>query len=245
MRHDVGFTWIGGPSHLLRLGPFRVLSDPVFARELEMPRGVVERVAEVPDVDLSLVDAVCLSCLRADHFDPSLPERIPGAPIVTPRGSATPRGDAGLAGVRELAWYEEARLEKGGRTLAIIAVPACSKSGDDNGYYFRFSADEGEYTAYCTGDALWSDDIRHIQRELGHVDLLIQHLGAEGGTQSLTSPDAKEAMQFVYRMQPKAIVPVHHSTFSHYTEALEPFARSIGRTIYDRRLRALREGESL
>jgi len=45
-------------------------------------------------------------------------------------------------------------------------------------------------------------------------------------------------------MQPNAIVPVHHHTYSHYREPVEAFIDHIGRTIYDRRLRVLTEGES-
>ena len=101
------------------------------------------------------------------------------------------------------------------------------------------------YTAYCTGDAMWSDEVRRVQRELGYANVLIQHIGAEGGAGALTSPDGKEAMQFVYRMQPNAVVAVHHSTFSHYTEGPEPFAEHISRTIYEKRLQPLAQGESL
>jgi hypothetical protein len=51
-------------------------------------------------------------------------------------------------------------------------------------------------------------------------------------------------MQLVYRMQPNAIAAVHHDTFSHYTETIDPFIERIGLTIYEKRLRVLRGGES-
>jgi len=78
----------------------------------------------------------------------------------------------------------------------------------------------------------------------GYANLLVLYLGAEGAPAARTSLDGAEALQFVYRMQPNAITAVHHHTFSHYTEPLDAFVEPLGRTIYDRRLRILREGES-
>jgi hypothetical protein len=51
-------------------------------------------------------------------------------------------------------------------------------------------------------------------------------------------------MQIVYRMQPNAIAAVHHTSFSHYTEPVSAFVEKIDLTIYENRLRRLREGES-
>ena len=238
------FTWLGGAGYLLRLGPFRIIGDPVAAESLELEGSGVVRNAPAPQPDLSSIDAVCLTCARPDHYDPELVGRIEGAPVLTPAGAEVPGG-------RGVEWFEGVNLEKEGERLTITAVPARSPSGDDNGWFFRREHGDQAYTAYCTGDAMWSDEIRRIQRELGYANLLIQHIGAEaapgapGAPGALTSPDGKEAMQFVYRMQPNAVVAVHHTTFSHYTEGTGPFADLISRTIYEKRLALLAPGESL
>jgi len=39
-------------------------------------------------------------------------------------------------------------------------------------------------------------------------------------------------------------VPIHHHTFSHFTESVSEFEEKLGVTIYDRRLHILTEGES-
>jgi len=233
------FTWLGGAGYLLQLGPFRIAGDPVLAASFEVDGAAVSRNAPPPDIDLAGVDALCLTCLRPDHYDPHAVSHIRGdAPVLAP---ASTRG----ADIRGLAWFESVSLEKEGERVTITAVPAQSASGDDNGWFFRRERGDDVYTAYCTGDAMWSDEIRRVQRELGYANLLIQHIGAEGGTGALTSADGKEAMQFVYRMQPNAVVAVHHTTFSHYTEGPAPFADDISRTIYEKRLQPLAEGESL
>jgi L-ascorbate metabolism protein UlaG (beta-lactamase superfamily) len=233
------FTWLGGAGYLLQLGPFRIAGDPVAAAAFEVGGAPVTRIGPAPDISLAGVDALCLTCTRADHYDPEVVARVPEeAFVLTPAGATVPDG-------RELAWFESMELLKEDERLTITAVPARSPSGDDNGWFFRREHGDASYTACCTGDALWSDEIRRIQRELGYANLLIQHIGAEGGAGHLTSPDGKEAMQFVYRMQPNAVVAVHHTTFSHYTEGPDPFAGNISRTIYEKRLQLLGEGDTL
>lgn len=240
------FSWIGGATWLLELGAFRVLGDPVFAQTLTLPAGESIRVNPLPATNVSSVDTICVSCLRPDHFDSTSATHVDETTrVVCPQAEADEITGAGFDNVEALAWFAQVTLEKNGETLVITAVPAISGSGDDNGYFFEHNAGDARVTAYCTGDALWSDEIRHIQQELGYSNLLIQHVGAElDASGGLTSPSGKEAMQFVYRMQPNAIAAVHHSTFSHYTEPFQQFRDPISRTIYDRRLRVLAEGES-
>jgi L-ascorbate metabolism protein UlaG (beta-lactamase superfamily) len=234
------FTWIGGPTFVLELGAFRILGDPVFADALEMaPHGEVIRVAPLPDVDASDVDAVCVSSFRPDHFDPSASSRLgAGTTLVAPPMVGA---DPGFSDARMLVHWASVELVKDGEKLAIHATPA---SGG-NGYFFKHASGEKTSSVYWTGDALWSDDVRRVQQEHGYANLLVIHIGAEAGEGDvLLSPGGKEAMQIVYRMQPNAIAAVHHNTFSHYTEPIAPFADLIGRTIYEKRLRALSEGES-
>lgn len=240
------FTWIGGPTWLLELGAFRILGDPVFADRLTVPAGASTRTVPLPDIDLSTIDAICVSCLRPDHCSGAVGDRVDSAtPAFVPDGCRAQAREAGLDAAEALAWYGQSTFEKAAERLVVTAVPAMSKSGDDNGYFLEHVAGDARVTAYCTGDALWSNEVRRIQRELGHSNILIQHLGAErDGSGELTSSNGKDAIQFVYRMQPNAIAAVHHSTFSHYNESLDPFRDLVSRTIYDRRLRSLSEGES-
>jgi hypothetical protein len=104
--------------------------------------------------------------------------------------------------------------------------------------------DSRAFTVYITGDTPFGEHTRQLQQSQGYANLLVINLGAERGGRALRSADAKDAMQIVYRMQPNAIAAVHHSTFSHYTESVDPFLEKIGLTIYDNRLRRLHEGES-
>jgi L-ascorbate metabolism protein UlaG (beta-lactamase superfamily) len=235
----VKFTWIGGATFVLELGAFRILGDPVFGDRFDMPpHGTVTRSGPLPEVDVSGLDAVCLSSFRPDHFDSGSAVRLgAGTPLVAPPAVAA---DHGFEDVRTLPTWDSLELGRAEETLSITAIPA----SDGNGYFFRHAGGGRETTVYWTGDRLWADDVRRVQREYGYANLLVLHLGAETGEGGALSPGGKEAMQIVYRMQPNAVAAIHHDTFSHYTEPLGPFVELIGRTIYEKRLRVLSEGES-
>jgi N-acyl-phosphatidylethanolamine-hydrolysing phospholipase D len=235
-------TWIGGPSFVLELGPFRIVGDPVFADRVDLDGHDVRRLSARPDVSVSGADAVLVTSLLADHFEPATVGACGGVALL-------PAGAAGGPGTRVLGWQESQRFEKAGAALVVTAVPGGAPDTPEtkrgNGYFLRLEAGERPFTAYVTGDTRFSDDTRAIQRTYGHANLLVLHVGAERAPDgSFRSADAKDAMQIVYRMQPNAIAAVHHATFSHYTEALDPLVEKIGLTIYEKRLRVLREGDS-
>jgi hypothetical protein len=169
---------------------------------------------------------------RADHCDPAGIARC---------GTSEIFGVEGVPGATLLATDEPRTLTKGESGLTVNVVSAGEGA---TGFFLRLLLEGRQFSAYITGDTLFSEQTREIQRVHGYSNLLVLHAGAERAGGSLRSADAKEAMQIVYRMQPNAIAVIHHSTFSHYTEPVDPFVEKIGLTIYDNRLRRLREGES-
>jgi L-ascorbate metabolism protein UlaG (beta-lactamase superfamily) len=240
------FTWMGGPSFLLELGPFRIVGDPVLVDLFELDGVAVTRAGARPNVDVTGTDLVLVTSLRADHFDAKAITGCDAARVLVPDGCAGPAAEAGVPGVRDLPGREPIRMEKGGAALTVHQVPGGAAADPpaerSNGYFLALDGAR-PFTAYVTGDALFSESTREIQRTLGYSNLLILYLGAERVGGRLRSADAREAMQIVYRMQPNAIAAVHHSTFSHYTEPIAAFLDKLSLTIYDKRLRSLREGE--
>jgi len=226
------FTWIGGPSFRLELGPFVIVGDPVLADSFMLDGVQVNRHGVFQPVHITGADLVLVTSPRADHFDAAGvahcqatncfgAEGVPGA--VTP-----PHG-----GMQSLT--------KDGVELTITPVPGVDGA---TGFFLRLMQSERPFSAYITGDTLFTEHTRELQHTHGYSNLLVINVGAERSGAALRSADAKEAMQIVYRMQPNAIAAIHHSTFSHYTEPIEPFIEKINLTIYENRLRNLREGES-
>ncbi len=240
------FTWIGGPSFLLELGPFRIVGDPVLSDTFELDGVAVTRLGSRPDVDITGADLVLVTSLRVDHFDAVAVAGCGATRVLLPGGGVEAALRAGIEGARDLAHGESMQIERDGSALVVHSVAAGPPAGaaTDNGYFLALERGERPFTAYVSGDTMFSDATREIQRTHGYSNLLVLYVGAERTGGRLLSADAKEAMQIVYRMQPNAIAAVHHSTFSHYTEPIAPFLEKISLTIYEKRLRRLREGES-
>jgi L-ascorbate metabolism protein UlaG (beta-lactamase superfamily) len=226
------FTWIGGPSFRLELGPFVIIGDPVLADSFQLDGVDVRRVSPLPAVDISDADLVLVTSARADHFD---------AAAIARCGAAQVFGADGVPAATALASHETRTLTKSGVELQLRPVAAGPGAC---GFFLRLLQGERGFTAYITGDTFFSEHTRELQRTHGYSNLLVIHVGAERDGAALRSADAKEAMQIVYRMQPNAVAAVHHSTFSHYTEPIAAFLEKIGLTIYENRLRRLAEGES-
>ncbi len=238
-------TWLGGATLLAEFGAVRVLVDPVLRDAFALGELDVRRTVPLPDVSLESLDAVCLTCARADHYDRDV-VNVVGAdvPVFVPSGAGECLEACGHARVHEVAWFATRRIERGDDVVSVTATPAPSDSGDDNGWWFVHENAARTRVLYVSGDTRFGEHARRIETELGHADVFAVHLGAElAASGEPASCDAADAMQFVFRVQPKAIVPVHHGTFTHYREPLERFVEAAGRTIYDRRIHAPAPGE--
>jgi L-ascorbate metabolism protein UlaG (beta-lactamase superfamily) len=226
------FTWIGGPSYRLELGPFVIIGDPVRADSFQLDGVDIRRTASLPPVEIGDADLVLVTSARPDHCD---------AAAIARCGTSEVLGVEGVPGASLLAPNEARTLTK--NDIGLVVSPVAAGAGA-TGYFVRLLQGERTFTAYVTGDTFFSDHTRALQREHGYSNLLVIHIGAERSGETIRSADSKQAMQIVYRMQPNAIAAIHHSSFSHYSEPIEPFLEKIGLTIYDNRLRRLHEGES-
>jgi L-ascorbate metabolism protein UlaG (beta-lactamase superfamily) len=226
------FTWIGGPSFRLELGPYVIIGDPVHRDQFELDGKQVTRTHLLQPVETNDADLVLVTSARADHCDVEAIAKCHTDQIY---------GPAGVPAAIQIPAGDSVTVTKNDVPLQIFFVPGFDGS---TGFYLFLHSSERPFTVYVTGDTLYSDNTRHLQQTHGYANLLVIHAGAERRGDALRSADAKEAMQIVYRMQPNAIAAVHHSSFSHYTEPIAPFIEKINLTIYENRLRRLREGES-
>jgi len=260
------FLWVGGPTFLLELGVFRVLADPVFGTgepafifrrhpatgEDNVP---VSRLTDLPPLELSGLDIVLVSQHREDHFDAAAAERLDkNVAVIAPTDTVHALSSSGFGKTEELGWWEELSRTKSGETLTVMAVPTRyandermrAEYGASNGYIIRHETGDVRYTAYWTADTAWFSGARDISRRAGETDLLIPGLGAigSGGPHGLASLSCKEAMQFVFLFRPKTIIPIGYNTFSHYEEGVAELEERIGKTMYEKKLVVLGEGQS-
>jgi L-ascorbate metabolism protein UlaG (beta-lactamase superfamily) len=226
------FTWIGGPSFRVELGPFVIIGDPVHVDEFELDGVRVKRHGVLQPVETNDADLVLVTSARADHYD---------ADAIAKCHTDQVFGASGVPHAKHVAPGDSHSVSKNNIELVIAPVPA---NDGATGYFLRLMQSDRPFSVYVTGDTLFTEHTRELQQTHGYSNLLVIYAGAERHNGALQSADAKEAMQIVYRMQPNAIAVVHHSSFSHYTEPVAPFIEKINLTIYENRLRRLKEGES-
>ena len=180
----VRITHIGGPTALIELDGWRLLTDPTFdpRSKVRLRLGVFVAQARGPAIaasELPPIDAVLLS---HDHHGDNLDEAgkalLPSAgTVVTTRSGAMRLGN----GARGLEPWEGTRLEAPGRpTIEITATPcrhgpplSHPVAGDD-----RLRAPLGRSSGACSGsqDTVLYDGVREIADRL-EVGTALLHLG--------------------------------------------------------------------
>jgi L-ascorbate metabolism protein UlaG (beta-lactamase superfamily) len=239
--------WRGGPTALLELDGLRLLTDPVLG-----PRGKaafflpkhpstglenapVARYTDPPGEPLGPLDLVLLSHNHADHFDGVAKETLPRDVLfVLPPDAVEPMRAAGFTRLSPLDWDEQTVVPTRAGQLHILAVPARHSHdpeldatlGKGNGYVLRWEG-TAPYTIYWTGDSVFTEDMQAVAQRAAPLDLWLPHLGAVGvdGPRGLRTLDADEAVEAALLLQPRNVVPIHHTTFGHYREPVTAFVQ--------------------
>jgi L-ascorbate metabolism protein UlaG (beta-lactamase superfamily) len=237
-------VWIGGPTLLFRFGPIMIVTDPVLGqgasafRMFDPNSGKEDaahgRLRPLPDLPLEEADLVLVSHDHADHLDEAALARLGKRPFLVPLGQVERLKGRGVDQVLGLPWRAAHTIRKDGYSITITAVPAHHSErpdvrkmlGDVNGYWLDFRHGAYRRTVYWTGDSF------PVAAELGsnlrRPDLLVPHLGGvgAGGPFGQVSMGAREALSFARAVEPKRVLPIHHSTFSLYREPIDRFARA-------------------
>ncbi|MHC0443122.1 MBL fold metallo-hydrolase [Flavobacterium sp. 3-210] len=252
--------WIGGPTYVLSLGSFKILADPMLGPKSKEafrikihpvtgePNAAIERFEDPAEFDKDNIDLLLISHMHPDHIDPKAVEVLDKnlKTITTTTGVSTFQ-KWGFSNVVGLEWKDTITLEKGKETLKIIALksmhaqePLNTELGKGNGYIIEYRSGKALFRIYWTGDTVWFDEISSYA-QYGKIDLLIPNMGAPGnGKRGL---DASQAIKIIAALDPKKIIPVHHTTFAHYSEPIDVLETEILKTKYKNGLKVLTLGE--
>jgi L-ascorbate metabolism protein UlaG (beta-lactamase superfamily) len=244
----VRITLIGGPTALIEVDGFRLLTDPTFDTpgEYPLPHVTLKKTAS-PALTLDQVlpvDAVLLSHdQHSDNLDRSGRSMLSKAPrvLTTMVGARRLGGD-----VEGLAPWDSAELKKAGRILKVTAAPARHGpagieplSGDVIGFVLSF---EDRAPVYITGDTVWYDGVAEVARRFP-ADVVVLFAGAAQtrGPFHLTM-DVNDAIETAHAFPDAAIVPVHHDSWAHFTQHRDDLEKSFKALGIGERLRLVEPG---
>ena len=261
------FQWIGGPTYVLHLGSFKILTDPMFSPKGDSAfiiakhpttgavNAPITRLIAPAKFDTSNIDLLLISHPHADHFDKQAQNALnKHMKVIEPAVNKAMIEGWGFDHTTGLNWGDSTLLKKGDETLRIIAVearhaandPLKTALGKGNGYIIEYSKGKHTYRIYWTGDTVWFDEIAG-NTKYGKIDLLVPDMGSVGsdGKIGRRGLNATDCLKIVEALNPAMITPVHHSTFSMYVEPISVLQDTLDKTPYKNRLHIIKTGDIL
>ncbi|HEX7058447.1 MAG TPA: MBL fold metallo-hydrolase [Solirubrobacterales bacterium] len=231
---EISLTHIGGPTVLIEVGGWRLLTDPTFdppGGSYRFGWGTGSKKLTGPAIaasDLEPIDAVLLS---HDHHDDNLDAAgrafLPSAGTVI----TTVPGAKRLGGAaRGLGPWESTRLEDPARPSIEITATPCRHGpplshpivGDVIGFALKWEGQE-HGVLWISGDTVLYDGVREVADRLT-VGTALLHLG--GVRFPISGParftmTAREAVELCGLLQPQTVIPIHYEGWKHFREGRE------------------------
>lgn len=253
-------TYLGGPTYLIEIGNFRIISDPGFdpqgTERTEGPGHVLTKImappilaSEIGHIDIALVS-------HAQHLDNLDNEgrlllKHAGITLTTPQSVAM---NLPTHKIRGMAPWESTEVHhKGGEKLTITAMPAVHTSnpalrdavGEVTGFMLEWRGQQNG-AFYLSGDTVWIDEIDEIARRY-RVSAGILHLGAANvpavGDNFLTM-NALEGVRAAKTLGLRHVFPAHFEGWRHFTQGSWSITREFERAGLTEQLHLLRPGEA-
>jgi L-ascorbate metabolism protein UlaG (beta-lactamase superfamily) len=256
----IRLTHVGGPTLLIEVGGWRLLTDPTFdapGRRYAFGWGSFSRKLAGPAIapaEIGPIDAVLLTHdHHGDNLDAAGRALLPaaGAVVTTASGAARLGGAA-----RGLEPWQTTRLEAPGRpTIEVTATP-CRHGppgshfvvGDVIGFALEWAGQE-HGALWISGDTVLYDGVRQVAGRIP-VDIALLHLGSVQFP--VTGPlrytmTARDAVELIGLVRPRTVVPVHYEGWSHFKQGRRAIEAEFARAPEDirRRVRWVPIGEAV
>ena len=249
MSHDITLTLIGGPTVLIEIAGFRLLTDPTFDTPRDYLGAVPLKKTTGPAISadaLGRIDAVLLSHdQHHDNLDHAGRAFLPraGTTFVTPVGAARLGGNA-----KGLAPWESATLAgANGQKLIITATPARHGphgfepiSGDVAGFLLGIDA-PGD-AVWFSGDTVWYDGLTAIAERYDPRLLLINAGSAEPRGRFHVTMDSNDVIEAAATFPKARIVAIHNEGWAHFKETAADLVQAFAAVGVSDRLVGLERG---
>jgi L-ascorbate metabolism protein UlaG (beta-lactamase superfamily) len=249
--NSLRITLIGGPTALIEIDGFRLLTDPTFDApgDYQLPHVKLEKLTgpALSAEAIGEVDAVLLSHdQHADNLDHSGKDFLQKAKrVLTTIAGAERLGHhaEGLA-----PWDTTELTAKDGRSLTITATPARHGpagieplSGDVIGFVLS-SAKAGQPPIYISGDTVWYDGVAEVARRF-KAGFVLPFAGAAQtrGPFHLTM-DTNDTIETARAFPDAVIIPVHIDGWAHFRQNAKDLRASFDTLGFGPRLMLLEPG---
>jgi L-ascorbate metabolism protein UlaG (beta-lactamase superfamily) len=251
----ITITHIGGPTALIELARWRLLTDPTFdlpGKRYLFGWGTTSRKLTGPAItpdDLGPIDAVLLSHdQHADNLDPTGRRLLPKlGTIVTTEPGAHRLG----ANARGLAPWSQTTLTAPGKPPIEITATPCRHGppgsrpivGAVTGFDLRWAGQQ-HGTLWISGDTVLHKELRQAAEQL-KVGTAIFHLG--GVRFPVSGPlhytmTAEQALELCSLLHPHTIIPTHYEGWTHFRQGRDAAERVLGASPLAERVRWLQLG---
>ena len=243
-------TLIGGPTALIEIDGFRLLTDPTFdgPGDYQLPHVKLEKLTgpAMSARDVGPIDAVLLSHdQHSDNLDHSGRDFLAEAKRVL----TTEAGAKRLGGKTEgFAPWASTELKKVGQSLTITATPARHGpagieplSGDVIGFVVE-SSEAGSRPIYISGDTTWFDGVAEVAKRF-KAGVVLPFAGAAQtrGPFHLTM-DTNDTIETARAFPDAVIVPVHTDGWAHFRQNANDLRATFDTLGFGPRLRILQPG---
>lgn len=229
---NIRITHIGGPTALIEIGDWRLLTDPTFdppGGRYFFGWGTVSRKLAGPSLTADEVGPVDAVLLSHDQHEDNL-DHEGRAYLLNARTVITTQAGARRLGgnVRGLPPWATTRLEQEGRVPIQIQATPCRHGppgsrpivGEVAGFALTWKGQE-HGALWVTGDTVLYDGVRQVPRRID-VGTVVVHLGAVtfpwlSGLLRYTM-NAQEAVELCAALDPTTIVPIHYEGWKHFRQ---------------------------
>ncbi|MBP2367873.1 MBL fold metallo-hydrolase [Pseudonocardia parietis] len=257
---ETSLTFIGTATTLLRLGRFRLLTDPNFlhrGRRAALGWGLSSRRRTDPALsigELPALDAILLSHLHGGHFDRVARAGLDhGLPVVTTPHARDRLRRWGFEAATGLDTWQSWEMGDGAERIRVTAVPA--RHGPRllhrmlptvQGSIVDLQRDGRRVLRlYITGDTVTAPELTEIRDRVDGIDVMVAHLGGTRIGGVLLTLDARQGADLVGLVRPGRVVPVHYDDYDVFRSPLTHFLDEMRARGDGDRVRVVQRGETL
>lgn len=252
--------FVGNATVIIKFAGFTILTDPNFLHagdHAHLGYGIQAKRLTNPAIELEQlppIDLVVLSHMHGDHFDQVVKKKLDKAlPVITTPAAENELKTLGFRSALGLNHWESIRVQKGGATLDITALPGKHGPGltahalpEVNGHLLNFKKpnDDSAYKLYISGDTIVYDDLKQIPRQFPIIDLALLHLGGTRVLGLTVTMDAKQGVKALEIIAPKLAIPIHYNDYDRFKSSLEAFQQAVRKAGMEARVKYLKPGET-